>query len=175
MNKDPERRRFLSTERQRRFRERLIANGLTTNGNIPVRKFLTDKERKTKAVQRAKRWAIANPEKVKEIQARWRNANPERWVEHRRKAGKRYCATHPEARQEIETHRKRAKGQPRSAEERNKMRTVYRKAREYGFEVDHVVPLKHPLVCGLHVWANLQLLNRAENRKKNNRTWPEMP
>ena len=36
-------------------------------------------------------------------------------------------------------------------------------------EVDHAVPLKHPLVCGLHVQGNLQVLTRAANRAKRNR------
>lgn len=52
---------------------------------------------------------------------------------------------------------------------------VYAKAKVYGFEVDHIVPLKHQLVCGLHVWANLQLLDRNLNRTKKNRIWPDMP
>lgn len=52
---------------------------------------------------------------------------------------------------------------------------VYRKARELGMAVDHIVPLKHPLVCGLHVWANLQLLDRTLNSSKGNRHWPDMP
>lgn len=47
----------------------------------------------------------------------------------------------------------------------------------FGFEwhVDHIVPLKSSKVCGLHVECNLQVIPGAENIRKGNRHWPDMP
>ena len=58
---------------------------------------------------------------------------------------------------------------------------IYREARkqtdERGrqYHVDHIVPLVHPLVCGLDVSWNLQAMPPADNLRKGNRVWPDMP
>lgn len=36
------------------------------------------------------------------------------------------------------------------------------------YELDHIVPLKHPLVCGLHVPWNLRVVLRTTNARKRN-------
>lgn len=40
--------------------------------------------------------------------------------------------------------------------------------------VDHIVPLKGTLVCGLHCGDNMQLLTDSLNSKKHNSFWPDM-
>lgn len=37
------------------------------------------------------------------------------------------------------------------------------------YHVDHVIPLQHKLVCGLHVAFNLQIITMTENVRKNNK------
>lgn len=41
--------------------------------------------------------------------------------------------------------------------------------------VDHIVPIRSDLVCGLHCQANLRIIPAYENISKGNRHWPDMP
>lgn len=53
-------------------------------------------------------------------------------------------------------------------DERQAIAELYEMAARLGMKVDHIVPVKHPLVCGLHVLRNLQLLTPDENIRKGN-------
>lgn len=46
---------------------------------------------------------------------------------------------------------------------------MYKMAYEIGWEVDHIVPLNHSEVCGMHVLNNLQLIPKYENQVKGNK------
>jgi len=43
------------------------------------------------------------------------------------------------------------------------------------YDVDNIVPIKHKLVCGLHVEQNVQVIPSNINQSKGNRHWPDMP
>jgi hypothetical protein len=61
----------------------------------------------------------------------------------------------------------------------NEIRAIYREAdRLTGLtgvkhQVDHVIPLNHPRVCGLHVHFNLRAIPAGPNMSKNNHWCPE--
>lgn len=65
--------------------------------------------------------------------------------------------------------------------DRSLMQDIYELARVYAaslgrpFHVDHVVPLRSKVVCGLHSHTNLQVLPGPDNIAKGNRRWPDMP
>lgn len=42
------------------------------------------------------------------------------------------------------------------------------------YHVDHIVPINHPFVSGLHCEANLQIVLEHENVMKSNWWWPNM-
>ena len=54
------------------------------------------------------------------------------------------------------------------------IKSIYAKAKsltkDTGIEyhVDHIVPIRHPLVCGLHVEHNLRVITKSENSQKSN-------
>ena len=54
-------------------------------------------------------------------------------------------------------------------------RTLLKSGGHAKWHVDHIVPLKSDLVCGLHIEHNLQVIPSEINFRKQNKYWPEMP
>ena len=54
---------------------------------------------------------------------------------------------------------------------------AHRRSRLTGirWDVDHIVPLRSKIVCGLHVERNLQVITHRQNCQKRNFRWPDMP
>jgi len=114
-------------------------------------------------VQRAKAWRLENPESVRKAARDWHKQNPE----------KSYAAV-------VKRRMAKLNRTPvwLTAEQRNEIARVYRKARGLtistgiSHQVDHVVPLRNKRVSGLHVPWNLQILTANQNQSKGNRLGP---
>ena len=141
-------------------REEALSKGLTHyyTGSNCDRGHDSVKYVKTRACvqcvkDRATRFRKENPERRKEIVYKWDRDNQSKRTanEGKRRAGKLNATPDwltPEQLEEIET--------------------IYEYARSLGYHVDHIVPLKHSKVCGLHVPWNLQALPPKENLVKHN-------
>lgn len=117
-------------------------------------------------------WAKKNIERRKEIRQKWIDANPEA-----HKLAKRQWKERNKAQVMADTRKRQAAQLQRipSWFDPEPVKVLYEKARKYGFHVDHIVPLQSDIVCGFHVFANLQLMHPSENCSKGNKFWPYMP
>jgi hypothetical protein len=134
--------------------------------------------RKTHDPDYAKKYYLANKEKIKAQVKVWQENNLDRVLEN----GKRWRKENPAKNRFQETNKRllELRSQPPWADHK-KMLKFYEQAqaltKQTGivYSVDHIVPIRSQLVCGLHVEHNLQVIPRDDNGRKSNFSWPDMP
>ena len=150
---------------------KITGNRLFRSWCVACEKSRKDKwreEHKEQHNHKCKLWAQNNPYKRKLIQQKYRETHPNscnELVALWKKNNKNKVNVSTAVR------RKRIKNAtPTSVTELDKLFfiEIYDLAARRNLEVDHIIPLTHPLVCGLHVPENLQLLTKSDNCAKSN-------
>ncbi len=131
-------------------------------------------------------WKLANPEKHKANVGRyyqnhkaeklaygaaWRETNAAKFQAARENW---YAANRDQARASKRNRRRSVRLAEVRWADKARIASINRQAAELTratgvpHEVDHIIPVVHPLVCGLHCQDNLQVLTAEQNRKKSN-------
>lgn len=140
---------------------------------------------------RCAEWRARNRARVKAYNALWRSRNGERhaalsaaWRAANSERAKRTSREWQKKNQprRSSTQRLRQAGLKRATppwadlfliEEAYRLATLRSKVTGIKWHVDHDIPLKHPLVCGLHWHQNLNVIPAAVNVRKRNKFDPE--
>ena len=130
------------------------------------------KNNKKDSNARSALWYGNNKEVVKAYSAQYRKDNKERIAV--------WCKLNPDKVAANNSHRKfKLKQATPRWSEIDEIKVMYLKRDEYRktygipFEVDHIIPIRSDTVCGLHVLANLQLLDKSLNSSKTNTYQPD--
>jgi len=134
---------------------------------------------KEKILAQQKEYRKNNPEKRKSIKRNYYAANKEihkewakKWKKKWKEANPEWRWYNPEKKRAAKARRRATKLNATPAWQDSWEITTFYVFRPNGYHVDHIIPLKHDLVCGLHVLSNLQYLPAKDNLSKGNNFKP---
>lgn len=143
----------------------------------------TEEEKKAQRSEINRRWRSQNKKRMREHSKKYRDKNPdyqkpyqEQWRANNPDYQKQWRNQNPEKSLSSRRFRNCAlKNAIPSWFEDELVAKIYRKRDELNklynlnLEVDHIIPVnpRDKSVCGLHCWANLQLLDKSINSPKN--------
>jgi 5-methylcytosine-specific restriction endonuclease McrA len=136
------------------------------------------RENADKALEHGKKWRAKNPERYLELLRDWRSKNSGLIAEYSRnwRASNQHKKAADDAlRYSLETIATPVWINRKAICEFYAESARRTKATGIAHHVDHIVPLRSNVVCGLHNEFNLQVLTASENLSKSNRYWPDMP
>ena len=139
---------------------------------------MTEEERKYRRYISTKKYRLAHPEVYRKASRKWQLKNTTKFkADHaawrRKNSDKRAAAQNRRKSQQLRAVPKWANDF--FIKEIYHLASLRTKMLGYKWHVDHIVPLRSPIVCGLHVENNLQVIPASKNISKHNRYWPEMP
>lgn len=169
------------------YKHKLTIDGYRTKCISCVKLYNANRYLKNKEIinQRNRKWAENNQNKVKAMTHKRNTTQKEKLrkklyaennVEKTRAARKAYKLRNLDRRRLDRALRRAAEFQakPKWAN-KSEMLKIYKQAKFMSeltgesYHVDHIVPLKHHLVCGLHCEFNLRSIPAKDNYKKNNK------
>lgn len=116
-------------------------------------------ENREYALARHKAWRDKNPDIVRKVYKAWSSKNPEKLrTNESLRRGRKLSATPVWLTDQ----------QKLEIEHKYLLAKIHESVTGIKWHVDHIIPLKHSKVCGLHVPWNLQVIPASENQKKYN-------
>lgn len=149
-----------------------------------TKRYYTENKATVLAKQKEYLATLSEEEQVrrKKLKEQWRAKNKERLLAESKIRNAKWKKEKPELNCAKENRRRATKlqatpkwGNEFFIKEAYHLAKIREKTLGGKWHVDHIVPLRSKLVCGLHVENNLQVIPALHNIAKNNRYWPQMP